>query len=447
MRFLILSVFIILLGGCSTVDRQIPDEGFSTEPTLATETKIGRTLAALPPAKDIVTLSVYQFNDQTGQNKPGETPQYSRAVTQGGLAMLKKALLDAGNQSWFRVLERGGLQNLLQERKIIRSMREQYTTPSGEKLPPLGPLLYAGLLLEGGVIAYESNITTGGAGARYLGIGGDTQYRRDMVTVALRAVSVTTGEVLIAVNTSKTILSKSVRGGLFYFVSYDQLAEAEAGYTANEPPQLAVRQAIEMAVYAMIMEGYQKGIWEFNTLQAGRAAYQAYLECCRGAVTSKKTVQKERPQPLVESEKKTVLSSQHKTIAAPEKQSVQSNNLVSSIRPRQRAAAPPPKAVQNRRQAVSFPKAEEKPASGWYIQVLAVKSFGEEENRILKEIKQAGLPVTIQQASIGSIRYYRILVGPYRSKEKAAQYRSKLAKLAASRKSNLTERVYTIGKL
>ena len=48
------------------------------------------------------------------------------------------------------------------------------------------------MILEGGIIGYDSNIETGGRGARTLGIGGQTQYRRDVVIVSLRAVSTLT---------------------------------------------------------------------------------------------------------------------------------------------------------------------------------------------------------------------------------------------------------------
>ena len=49
--------------------------------------------------------------------------------------------------------------------------------------------------MDGGVIAYETNLLTGGLGARYLGIGGSTEFRRDTVTIYLRAISVKNGEI------------------------------------------------------------------------------------------------------------------------------------------------------------------------------------------------------------------------------------------------------------
>lgn len=275
-----LPMLLLLLAGsgCASMETLAPPEVFMNEATLATKTKTEQLLQALPAGKQPLVVAVYQFGDQTGQNKPGETPQYSRAVTQGGLSILKKALLDAGNNRWFRVVERGNLDDLLQERKIIRAMREEYLGPNGQKLPPLNPMLYAGMIIEGGIVAYDSNVMTGGIGARYLGIGGSTEYSRDMVTSYLRLVSVSTGEVLLSVSTSKTIFSTGVSGGAFKFVSYDNLLETEAGVTFNEPPQLAVRQSIELGVYALIMEGFRKNLWQFADGESGMAAFAQYRE-------------------------------------------------------------------------------------------------------------------------------------------------------------------------
>ena len=53
--------------------------------------------------------------------------------------------------------------------------------------------------MQGGVVDYETNLRTGGVGARTLGIGASRQFREDTVTVTLRTVSVLTGEILIEV--------------------------------------------------------------------------------------------------------------------------------------------------------------------------------------------------------------------------------------------------------
>lgn len=246
----------LALTGCGTVPA--PDE-FPDPPRLTARTPSLDRLATLPPPARQLVVAVYQFGDQTGQNKPNDDfPEYSRAVTQGAGSVLVNALKRTGNGAWFRVVERASLPALLQERRIIRQMREAY---GGNGLPPLPPLVYAGLLLDGGIIGYDSNIVTGGAGARFLGIGADRQYRKDTVTVYLRAISVQTGEVLKSVSASKTIYSVALRAGAFRYIDFQELLEVEVGTTTNEPVLLAVRQAIEKAVHALVAEGLLDDYW------------------------------------------------------------------------------------------------------------------------------------------------------------------------------------------
>ncbi len=284
-NFLRICSIFLLLSGCAAMEQASPLETKEVDATLATKTNTMQLLEQLPLPEEQLVVAVYEFGDKTGQQKPGDIAQYSKAVTQDGLSIVKKALLDASGHKWFKVLERGGLDHLLQERKIIRSMREEYAGPDGRQLPSISPMLYAGLLLEGGIVSYESNVMTGGIGARYLGIGGSSKYSRDMVTIYLRLVSVSTGEVLLSVNTSKTIFSTAISGGVFKFVSYDSIMEAETGMTINEPPQLAVRQAIEMGVYAMVMEGAKNNLWRFKNPQVGQQALNKYLDKYYGKKT------------------------------------------------------------------------------------------------------------------------------------------------------------------
>ena len=216
-----------------------PDQGV-LPPVLNPLTRTARELIELPPPRRKVAVAVYNYSDQTGQFKPADgVQQLSKAVTQGATSVLIKALQDAGNGSWFTVVERNRLDNLMKERRIITNMRSLYLGERKINPKALPPLLFAGILLEGGIIGYDSNTKTGGAGARYLGIGGDVQYREDTVTVYLRAVSTKTGEVLLSIVSHKTIISIGVRGSAFKFVAIDKILEAEAGITRNEPEQLA----------------------------------------------------------------------------------------------------------------------------------------------------------------------------------------------------------------
>lgn len=228
---------------------------------LGPETLQNKELTSLPAPKDKIVAAVYKFRDQTGQYKPTETGAgWSTAITQGTTPILLRALEES---NWFIVLERENVSNLLNERKIIRSSRAQYSGEKEENMPALPPLLFAGIILEGGIVSYETNILTGGIGLRYFGTGGSSQYRQDMVTVYLRAISTTNGKILKTVYTSKTILSQEVDIGVFRYVKLKELLEAETGFTYNEPSEMAVTEAIEKAVIALILEGQQDGFWNF----------------------------------------------------------------------------------------------------------------------------------------------------------------------------------------
>ncbi|KQN30300.1 curlin [Sphingomonas sp. Leaf34] len=250
----------VLLSGCAVHNQSVWEPAQSTRPTPATV-----KLQALPPAGERVAIAVYNFADQTGQFKPSDSVQtLSRAVTQGATSILVKALQEAGNQRWFTVIERERLDNLLRERAVIREMRSAYLGERTLNRQALPPLLFAGVLLEGGIIGYDSNTKTGGAGARFLGIGGSTQYREDTVTVYLRAVSVKTGEVLSTISVRKSIASVGINANAFRFVAFKDLLELETGITYNEPDVLALQQAIEAAVYGLIVEGSVEGLWCFD---------------------------------------------------------------------------------------------------------------------------------------------------------------------------------------
>ena len=267
MRFEILKNRLLFLMCCllmfSSCGRVIYQPIHSSPARLGEATQSTVRLKNLPPPKEKIIVAVYKFRDQTGQYKPSDVgASWSTAVTQGTTTILIKALEQS---SWFIPIERENVSNLLNERKIIRSSRNQYNAANGsDKQATLPPLLFAGVILEGGIISYDANVITGGAGLRYFGTGGGNQYRQDRVTVYLRAVSTSNGKVLKTVYTSKTILSQAVDVGLFRFVQFGRLLEAETGYTYNEPSEVAVTEAIEKAVESLIIEGVEDKLWELK---------------------------------------------------------------------------------------------------------------------------------------------------------------------------------------
>jgi len=231
------------------------------------EARVERTtlqkLLDLPAPKQKAVIAVYEFKDLTGQRKPSnKMALFSTAVSQGAENYLIEALSNAGNGNWFVVVERSGLDHLTKERQLIKSTRQTY---NGEKGNTLKPILFAGIILEGGIVSYESDIMTGGNGARYLGIGNTNQYRIDDITVSIRAVLVQTGEVMLNTTVSKTILSAGVNRDVFRFTELGtELVEIETGYTKTEATGYATRAAIETAVYSLIQEGLEKQLWDFD---------------------------------------------------------------------------------------------------------------------------------------------------------------------------------------
>jgi curli production assembly/transport component CsgG len=259
-------ILFLLLSGCANlafqeqtncIDLLICPEGPKIVPSSAHQ------LLNLPSPNNQAVVAVYTFPDLTGARKSKDNiASFSTAVTQGGLTILTEALRDAGRGTWFVVVERSGLDNLSRERQLIVNTRKTY---NGEEGNTLKPLLYAGMILEGGIVAYDSNIRTGGSGARALGVGAKNQYREDIVTVSLRAILVQTGEVLLNVTTSKTLLSTGIGSDLFRFYEMGtELIEIESGFTKNEAASYAVRSAIEAAVYGLVIAGLEKQLWDFN---------------------------------------------------------------------------------------------------------------------------------------------------------------------------------------
>ena len=263
MRLLIILLLGIILSGCATNQAQKVKTG--AEPYIVGTTTLEKLKEIPELDQPQITIAVYEFTDQTGQRKPNPNfSQLSTAVTQGPDVWVISALKNVSNGTWFKVVERKGLSNLVKERQLIRSTRELYDGETDAN-NQLKPLVFAGLIVEGGIVGYDSNITSGGVGARYFGIGLSESYRTDQVTVSLRLVAVQTGEILLSVSATKTIASYSKGGDVFRFLDMSTKAlEFESGMATNEPVNYAIRTTIEHAVLQMIYEGVNKKLWKMQ---------------------------------------------------------------------------------------------------------------------------------------------------------------------------------------
>jgi curli production assembly/transport component CsgG len=256
------------LGACETTTEIYEGPMVASVGNLTSQ---NRALRQIAPPDHRQMVAVYGFPDLTGQYKERDRVQsLSRAVTQAGAPLLIKALQDAAEGRWFSVV--------VQERQIIERMRQQYRGEDNVDPSVLGPMMHAGMIITGGIVGYDTNMTTGGYGARYLGIGANSEWKYDVVSVNIRAVSTETGEVLANVLVRKPIASVKSQGDIFRYIELDKLLEAEAGYTTNEPRQIAVQQAVEKAVMALIAEGAIRDIWDFADHRAEQSFIQGYRE-------------------------------------------------------------------------------------------------------------------------------------------------------------------------
>ena len=267
-------LLVALLSSCSIFDQyeDTYEKRFKAHDVVLIDELHSKYLlnVATPVISPVVAVYPTAFTDQTGQRKSNsEFALFSTAITQSPSTLLIRTLKHAGHGKFFRVVERVGLDNLTKERQLIRSAREQFATDE-EKKKKLAPLLFAGVLMEGAVISYDSNLATGGIGARYLGIGTSIQYREDNITVSLRMVSVATGEILVEVLSQKTIFSYGKSEDVFRFIEMGtELVEIELGSSRNESTTIALMKAIEGAVLELIEVGYDKGYWVLQTKEKG----------------------------------------------------------------------------------------------------------------------------------------------------------------------------------
>ena len=261
----LLAIFALMctLTGCAKMNNKVE----INNPPFIEGTSTRHMLEAIPPLKEqpMITIAVYNFPDLTGQRKPStKFSQLSMAVSQGADTWVIAALKAVGKGTWFKVVERKGLDSLIKERQLIRSTREMYDGKQ-EVGNVIKPLVFAGLLIEGGIVGYDANVASGGDGARYFGIGVSEEYRIDQVTVSMRLVAVQTGEVLLTAESTKTIASHKTGADVFRFLDMSTMAfEVESGVASNEPVNYAVRTAIEFCLLEILKLGDKDGLWKIK---------------------------------------------------------------------------------------------------------------------------------------------------------------------------------------
>ncbi|HSK40616.1 MAG TPA: CsgG/HfaB family protein, partial [Arenibaculum sp.] len=64
----------------------------------------------------------------------------------------------------------------------------------------------------------------------------------------------------------------------FKFIDFKKLLELETGFTTNEPVTLAVKSAVEKAVYSVIMEGLIDGYWRLRDMSLAQPLIDRYWQ-------------------------------------------------------------------------------------------------------------------------------------------------------------------------
>jgi curli production assembly/transport component CsgG len=258
---LVLAGASVSAGACSRYEYT---GSLGVNPSVGVFTKPGRALAEPPPPAAPINVAVYDFQDLTGQNKSSYTvgfAEFSRAITQGASVILVDALKTAGSGSWFNVVERGYLDSLLRERKLIQ---DTYSFLKKDPRKLIDPLKFAEYIVTGGVVSYDSPIQTGSAAVTLGNYGGGLGGHKDLVTINIRLVRVRDGLVLKSINASRPIITGSATGNATRVLGR-RILDAKGAIGVQEATQTAVREAIEAGVYELVRSGAATWLWEGRT--------------------------------------------------------------------------------------------------------------------------------------------------------------------------------------
>ncbi|WP_351089969.1 CsgG/HfaB family protein, partial [Shewanella sp. S1-49-MNA-CIBAN-0167] len=86
MKRLLLSLFILSLSACSSIESEF--DGIEATTSLMPKGETYYDLVSLPSPQGSMVAAVYDFRDQTGQYKPIPSSNFSTAVPQSGTAFL-----------------------------------------------------------------------------------------------------------------------------------------------------------------------------------------------------------------------------------------------------------------------------------------------------------------------------------------------------------------------
>jgi curli biogenesis system outer membrane secretion channel CsgG/SH3-like domain-containing protein len=240
---LILTIFII--SGCANKMqiKQSAPELNTTRSSIKLE-----DLMKLPKPDRRIVVTVYRFQDKTGQFNDSDKLRYSTAVTQGATSQLITALMRA---NYFTVVERAHLDDLITEQKL--KIEKRVLSDTG---PEIGKMYGAEYIITGDITEYNVDVITAGAGVRVSGAGGSAQVAVATAAIDLRIVESTTGRIVFNKSLRKSIVGKQVGVNIFRFWD-NRLYEINGGIANQEPVQLAIRELLEEGVH-MICSSYAK---------------------------------------------------------------------------------------------------------------------------------------------------------------------------------------------
>lgn len=251
------AVLLLATGACARYDYT---GSLNVQPATGIMTRPGQILADLPPPPKPINVSVYDFQDLTGQNKSSfnaNFAEFSRAITQGSSAIVVDALKNAGRGTWFNVGERSYIDSLLRERRLIQ---ETFAVTKRNPRTLIDPLSFAEYLVTGGVVSYDAPIANASVAGGYAGYTGGLSGHKDLVTVNVRLVRVRDGVVVKSINASRPIITLGASASVARILR-NSVIDVQASAGLAEATQTAVREAIETAVYEMVRQNVNSGFW------------------------------------------------------------------------------------------------------------------------------------------------------------------------------------------